>query len=62
MGTGQDSMQDGMLHDGHTTRVPVTSGNGHGRNCELEPRTVTPAATRDSDVFDSTAADLPLAT
>jgi hypothetical protein len=38
------------------------SSNGQGHNCKLEPRVHVTAATRDSDVLDSTAADLPLAT
>ena len=58
MSTGQDC----MLHDGHTSLDLVTSQQGHGHNCKLESRVHVTAATRDSDVLDSPAADLPLAT
>ena len=52
-----------MLHEWHSTRDLVTCQprDGHWHNCELEPTHIS-ASTRDSDVLDSTAADLPLET
>jgi hypothetical protein len=53
-------MRDGMLHDGHTTSDLALVATCPGTTVNLNPR--TPAAARDSDALDSTAADLPLAT
>ena len=55
-------MPDCMLHDGHTSLDLVTQQQGTGTKTVNLKHACTPAATRDSDVLDSTAADLPLAT
>ena len=63
MGTGQERRYvcQTVCYSTGTPHVTWSlRSNGHGHNCELEP--THPAATRDSDVLDPTAADLPLAT
>ena len=59
MGTGQDCMYARLYA---TRRATHLTWSGHGHNCKLEPRVHVTAATRDSNVLDSTAADLPLET
>ena len=63
MGTGQDCMYARLYATRRATHLTWSlSSNGHGHNCKLEPRVHVTAATRDSKVLDSTAADLPLET